>query len=1005
MTLEYRPRFQVPGSNTLSKSPGLLALLLSLFLNHRGQYLTITKRMVNTFKYAAVKELRLFHDSWFGQLDLNFFEDKKHLFPFIEIEDQQEVDRIKEIQELGWALIDVDGDGNCGFYSIALGLANIGNNTYAPPSSPNQAHISMNLSPEWRSQIFSLRKDLQKQSLLLLKVFSVGEEPAEWLYLMGTTDEEERKSLSNFIGKSMRQSEYFSTNFRTNTEYHMNPHWGSYVLASLCRLRVILIMRTTSYDTTTQSISYNWSTTVYDYNKEMVDEEKIANVDHILITQHSSLVRIPDNDFKTKDTIEIFFRTGYTIDHDGKSIEDEQHFQFLRRVFCDDIAEPSDSSPDEMLRHVIESSQQEEVMNEEHILTNVPPQTKIRDKETRPKRKSSLFRKIVTDIAPRKNPRLEQEKRQGPKQARQDKTNQETDDKLIDDVNDNDRLSSGEIEETQDDRNDHELEGDRESTGENEGTKNHQNDDANEGDSESKGENEGTENDDENEGDSESTGEHAGIENDRNNDENEGDSESKGDYEATENERQQIVLNEAFFDDQYHKGELTHKVAARMKWNPKTDRYYAATIDPKKNAFGKGVYVENLDLFDPVLVRAARLSPNQWVGCSIGDPGNGEAPSELATKIPTIYQQHNRRFCLTYSLASALFYCGFKGPASVLAQQATLFSAMDLDQALSSLKDLMLCIVPEIGRPTLFGKRSVKSQGEVHRPITWEFLFDNLVPHPTVVIPVLPNGTMSHAFCVVDDLIFDSITPYALKLQRDSLQWIFDSDVAIYQAIRFNRKWLPLGVIVPSQYRRPVSVHWVQLREAPKPLLTNIPVIYKQHNPRFRMAYSLASALYYCGFKGPASALAQQASILSNMDFDEALTKLKELMLTLVPEIGGPTLFGGRSVKSQGEFVRVLTWQSLFDELVPHPTVVIPVLPDGTISHAFCVVDDLIFDSVTSYALKLQNDSLQWMFNNSNVTIYQMFTAGCQNYRSLPATCYAAFELHLHQYKCPVNAI
>lgn len=64
--------------------------------------------------------------------------------------------------------------------------------------------------------------------------------------------------------------------------------------------------------------------------------------------------------------------------------------------------------------------------------------------------------------------------------------------------------------------------------------------------------------------------------------------------------------------------------------------------------------------YDEFLIAMAEKYKDHWVGCSPGDPGDGHpAPDHLATKILTIYQQHNDRHCLAFSLASALFHNGF----------------------------------------------------------------------------------------------------------------------------------------------------------------------------------------------------------------------------------------------------------------------------------------------------------------------------------------------------------
>ena len=93
--------------------------------------------------------------------------------------------------------------------------------------------------------------------------------------------------------------------------------------------------------------------------------------------------------------------------------------------------------------------------------------------------------------------------------------------------------------------------------------------------------------------------------------------------------------------------------------------------------------------------------------------------------------------------------------------------------------------------------------------MAWENLFVDLVPFPTIIIPTLLDGTMTHAFCVVDDLIFDSITPFALKLKMESVQWIFNgAAVKICQAIRFNMSRYPPGTKVKTEYRRLVKLNW-----------------------------------------------------------------------------------------------------------------------------------------------------------------------------------------------------
>ena len=77
------------------------------------------------------------------------------------------------------------------------------------------------------------------------------------------------------------------------------------------------------------------------------------------------------------------------------------------------------------------------------------------------------------------------------------------------------------------------------------------------------------------------------------------------------------------------------------------------------------------------------------------------------------------------------------------------------------------------------------------------------------------NGHMTHAFCLVDDLIFDSSASHALKLQMESINWIFrNKEVDIFIALRFNQKISPKGHRVRWTYKRQVVRNWISEDES-----------------------------------------------------------------------------------------------------------------------------------------------------------------------------------------------
>lgn len=249
----------------------------------------------------------------------------------------------------------------------------------------------------------------------------------------------------------------------------------------------------------------------------------------------------------------------------------------------------------------------------------------------------------------------------------------------------------------------------------------------------------------------------------------------------------------------------------RVKYVSTEDKFYSCLWDYNKGengAWSKSVEVHHPSSVHEFLIEVAERRPDEWVGPPLGDAGDGEAPDDLITSINTIYQQHNNPYCLTYSLASTLFYCGFKMEAQILAEQAPFFFQLDFDEAIMSLRNLMKNLVPIIGLPTLYGIRT-KRHSRVKRTLTWEKLFSDLTPFPTIVIPMLPCGRTTHAFCVVDDLIFDSITPQALQLKKESIDWIFNgAPVELHLALRFNTKFSPPGSKIRGKYKRPIITHW-----------------------------------------------------------------------------------------------------------------------------------------------------------------------------------------------------
>jgi hypothetical protein len=357
--------------------------------------------------------------------------------------------------------------------------------------------------------------------------------------------------------------------------------------------------------------------------------------------------------------------------------------------------------------------------------------------------------------------------------------------------------------------------------------------------------------------------------------------------------------------------------------------------------------------------------------------------------VTLLYPQHSDSYCLTHSLASAIFYCGFREEASLLVSQAKIFSALHFDEAISRLLGLMENLVPTIGRATIYGRRT-KNHCRKLRQLSFESLYNDIVPYPTLVIPVTSDGLMSHAFCAVDDLLFDSIASCALKLNEESIKWIFnDADVKIYQAFRFCEKISPPNTKLDVCYNRKVHLHWKSASPSrnthsthinlstnpvlvPEVHLTNFETSYHHASGQYSLVYSLSSALHYCGYREQAFELASRVIQISAMPFSEAISEVLKFMSVSVPDIGRPTIFQKLNKKRKRRR-GCISLENVVSTLDPHPTIIFPVLPKKGISHSFCVIDDLVFYSVYPYALRLHQKTFDWMFASESVTIHKAY--------------------------------
>lgn len=247
---------------------------------------------------------------------------------------------------------------------------------------------------------------------------------------------------------------------------------------------------------------------------------------------------------------------------------------------------------------------------------------------------------------------------------------------------------------------------------------------------------------------------------------------------------------------------------SKLFYDDKEDKFYSSKPDYKNGGYTKRELEAEPERFGEVVYEMALKRPGEWIGPRLGAPGVDEAPNYLCTDVPTLFQQGKKPYCLAYSLASALWYCELYEQAQWVAESAESTSKKEFDDQLNDLLEAMKNFVPLIGSATRFGVKT-KGHKREKRDLTWHELFNTLTPYPTIVVPIRPNGDYSHAFCVIDDLIFDSSTPFALKLNMESVKWIFQNDeVELWRAYRFGTKCSPPKHKIYGEWDHKVQLHW-----------------------------------------------------------------------------------------------------------------------------------------------------------------------------------------------------
>lgn len=688
----YRQRVRIP--QTFQVNAVLMAFLLAHDLHTHERYLDLTPATIAARKCIIMQPFIQLHDRWLGKLDLSVINKTTHYF----ISKKRKTDKLEDLETMGWTIIDVLGDGNCGFYSLILGLENNEDFSFSPSDDPSREM--------WQSKVVEFRQRLRLQSQLLLQTdYARGNRnQAFWQFsdVWGASDDNIDALSNSLVDDKLDDHGYFNNAFRLNVDHHLDVNWVPHVFSFTFGMRVVVYNRERQKDGT-----FIWMTLDFDYTRSPDDR----------VVFFQSLQRMTDEEFKSKPTVELLFLSGVRV---------SQHVIFLRRTICHGVERYTLASTS--LRECIQkgngSSNQVSTLSR----PKVPLQLSVTNQAA----------KLKSQKVPLKYSASKKNVEKIPFKTQATKSRGKV---LPPTIPERHKVLP--------------------STG-------HGQTFAIKAATRRKG--------------------------------------SKQFIRETKETRKKLT---SLFEEQDETETTGKKLAVKLIYKPATKEFYKCDWDDKALKYkSKSEVVDNLEEFHEDLVTAAFTYPGTWMYPSLGAPRICKAPEHLTTSIATGYQQLEKSYCLTYSMASALLYLGFRYPAEWLADQACFFSSMDYTTSIAKFRSLMEICLPIIGQPTIYGKRTSR-HNRLKRDLTWQQLLHDVTPYPTVVIPILPNGNATHAFCVVDDLIFDSITTFALKLNIDSVRWIFnDVDSRIFLALRFNKRCNPKGMKKKEEYTRKVKYNW-----------------------------------------------------------------------------------------------------------------------------------------------------------------------------------------------------
>ena len=142
-------------------------------------------------------------------------------------------------------------------------------------------------------------------------------------------------------------------------------------------------------------------------------------------------------------------------------------------------------------------------------------------------------------------------------------------------------------------------------------------------------------------------------------------------------------------------------------------------------------------------------------------------------------------------------------------------------------------------------------------------------------------------------------------------------------------------------------------------LLPSIKLKYPQRDNNYCLMKSLASVFYYIGLKQQAHSLSMLSEHFDYLPGEIAIKEAREIVAKYAPMLGQCKVFNQPSGKKKK--ITTMSLEQLCLDKTCYPTLVLPCANDEATNHVFCVIDDLIFDSTQTCAMKLCLESINWI--------------------------------------------